>query len=39
MFGIKFVKVQPTEYILQYKKGEVMREGSGLSFFYFAPSS
>lgn len=39
MFGVKFVKVQPTEYILQYKKGQVVREGSGLSFFYFAPSS
>ena len=39
MLGIKFVKVQPTEYILQYRKGKVVREGSGLSFFYFAPSS
>lgn len=39
MLGIKFVKVQPTEYILQFKRGEVVREGSGLSFFYFAPSS
>ena len=39
MFGFKYFKAQPTEYILQYKKGKLMREGAGLSFFYFAPAT
>lgn len=38
MFGIKFIKVQPTTYLLQYRRGKVVREGVGLSFFYFAPT-
>ncbi len=37
MFGIRFIKVQPTTYLMQYQHGKVVREGSGLSFFYFAP--
>src|SRR6266849_1674103 len=39
MFGIKFIKVQPTTHVLQYRGGKVVREGSGLSFFYYAPST
>ena len=39
MFGIKFIKAEPTTYLLQYKKGRVVREGAGLSFFYYAPTS
>lgn len=39
MFGIRFAKFQPTDYVLQYRKGEVAREGTGLAFFYFAPTS
>ena len=39
MLGIQFVKVQPTVYLLQYRKGQVVREGVGLSFFYYAPST
>ncbi len=37
MLGIKFIKVDPTVYILQYRKGKLVREGPGLTFFYFAP--
>lgn len=37
MFGIRFVKAQPNTYFIQYKKGEIFREGVGLSFFYYAP--
>src|SRR5258708_25266323 len=37
MFGLRFVKVQPTTYLLQYRRGKVVREGVGLSFFYYAP--
>ena len=39
MFGIRFVKSQPTTYLLQYRGGRVVREGAGLSFFYYAPAS
>jgi hypothetical protein len=39
MFGIKFIKTQPTTYLLQYRGGKVVREGVGLSFFYFAPTT
>lgn len=39
MFGINFIKVQPTTYVLQYRGGKVVREGVGLSMFYYAPTS
>lgn len=39
MFGIRFIKVQPTECVLQYRRGKLVREGAGLSFFYFAPTT
>jgi len=39
MFGIRFIKTQPTDYIIQFKKGAIKREGLGLSFFYFAPTT
>src|SRR5258708_4103398 len=35
MFGLRFIKVQPTTYVLQYRGGKVVREGLGLSFFYY----
>ena len=38
MFGIRFIKVDPTKYLLQYKGGRVVREGAGVSFFYYAPT-
>src|SRR5215475_9584762 len=39
MFGIKFIKVQPTTYLLEYRGGRILREGTGLSFFYYAPTT
>lgn len=39
MFGIRFIKVQPTDYVLQYRRGQLKRQGAGLSFFYFGPTS
>lgn len=39
MFGFRFIKVQPTTYLLQYRNGKPVREGTGLSFFYFAPTA
>src|SRR3989454_5095975 len=39
MLVIRFIKVQPTTYLLQYQHGRIVREGAGLSFFYYAPST
>lgn len=39
MFGIQFIKAEPTEFVLQFKHGKVVREGAGLSFFCFAPTT
>ncbi|MEO8062005.1 MAG: SPFH domain-containing protein [Pseudomonadota bacterium] len=39
MFGFRFVKVEPTQYVIQYRGGKVVNEGLGLSFFYFAPTT
>src|SRR5215471_16387107 len=36
---LNFMKVPPTTYVLQYKHGKVKREGLGLSFIYYAPTS
>lgn len=39
MFGFRFIKFQPTTYVLQYKNGKIEREGAGLSFFYYSPTT
>lgn len=39
MLGIRYIKVFPTEYVIHYRAGEIRREGKGLAFFYYAPSS
>ena len=39
MIGIKFIKVQPTTYLLQYRGGKIVRQGLGLSFFYYGPTT
>jgi len=36
---LSFMKVPPTTYVLQYKHGKIMREGAGLSFIYYVPTS
>jgi regulator of protease activity HflC (stomatin/prohibitin superfamily) len=39
MLGIRYLKTPSTTYVLQTKGGRVIREGAGLSFFYFAPAT
>jgi len=34
MFGFRFVKAQPTEYVMQFRDGKAVREGAGLSMAY-----
>lgn len=36
---LNFMKVPPTTYVLQFKRGKVKREGVGLSFIYSVPTS
>jgi regulator of protease activity HflC (stomatin/prohibitin superfamily) len=33
------MKAAPTTYVIQFKDGRIRREGPGLSFFYYAPTS
>lgn len=39
MLGFRFIKAQPTTYLLQFQKGKLVREGAGLAFFYYAPTT
>jgi len=36
---LNFMKVPPTTYVLQFKRGRIKREGVGLSFLYLVPTS
>lgn len=39
MLGIKFIKFDSMTYVIQYKNGTVKREGKGLAFYYYSPTS
>jgi len=39
MLNIKYIKVAPTTYLMQFKKGQVKRKGAGLALWYYAPST
>ena len=39
MLGFKYLKVPPTTHVIQFKRGEVVKSGAGLSFFYYSPTS
>lgn len=39
MLGFRYLKASPSTYVLQYRNGRLVREGAGLAFWYFAPSS
>lgn len=39
MAMIQFIKVDPTVYVMQFKRGKIVREGAGMAFFYFAPTT
>jgi len=36
---IRYFKSDPSTYLFQYRNGKIVREGRGLSFFYFIPNS
>jgi len=39
MFGFRYVKVPPTTFLMQFRNGRLKRQGAGLSFFHFVPTS
>jgi hypothetical protein len=39
MLGFRYFNARPTTYVMQLRDGRVRREGTGLSFFYFAPAT
>lgn len=39
MLGYRYFNAKPTAYVMQVSGGRIRREGAGLSFFYFAPST
>lgn len=39
MFGFRFIKFQPSEYILRYRNGKIIKEGTGISFYYYTPNT
>lgn len=39
MLGFRFIKFQPSEYVLKYSKGEIVKEGAGISFYYYVPTT
>jgi len=39
MFGVKFIKAQPTTYLMAFKQGRAVRQGAGLSLLYYSPTT
>jgi regulator of protease activity HflC (stomatin/prohibitin superfamily) len=39
MLGFRFIKFDPTQHVFLYRNGKIVKEGPGLAFWYFAPSS
>lgn len=39
MFNIRYIKAEPTTFLMKYKNGKLKRKGSGLSLWYYAPTT
>lgn len=39
MLGFRYIKFDPTQHVILFRDGRVVKEGSGLAFWYFAPSA
>jgi hypothetical protein len=39
MFGLRFVKFDPSAHVFVIKNGKIIRKGSGLAFWFFAPTT
>ncbi len=36
---LPFIKFEPNIYVLKYRNGKIVKQGAGLSFFYYAPTT
>jgi len=39
MFGVKYIKADPSTYLMLFKKGQITQEGLGINFFYYGINS
>jgi len=39
MFGIRFAKFEPGLFVLKYRKGIIQKQGAGLTFWYYVPTT
>lgn len=39
MLGLKYMKFEPSDYVVLYKNGKIKKQGQGLSFWYYAPTA
>lgn len=39
MFGIRFAKFEPSDFIMTFSNGKLTKKGRGLSFYYYAPTT
>jgi hypothetical protein len=39
MFGFKYIKFQPIDYVLRFQSGKLVEEGAGLSFWCYLPTT
>jgi hypothetical protein len=39
MLGFKYIKFDSMTHVIHFKNGKIVKEGRGLSFFYFSPNS
>jgi len=39
MLGFRFIKVPPTTHLIKYSRGRIALEGTGMSFFYYGPTT
>ena len=39
MFGIRYLKADPNQYVIYYRNGKIRRSGPGLAFFYYKPTA
>lgn len=39
MFGFNYIKTQPTQYVVAYKNGKIIKQGSGLSMLCYTPTT
>ena len=39
MLGLKFIKSNPTTHLIAFKGGRIVRQGAGLSLFYYGPTT